>query len=287
VGIRLIVEVMDHAPSTLTHREAWVLAVLAEDANDETRITWSSVEAPSILHRARVSRPQMYEVLKKLTAKGAVSKVTSGQKNVRAAEYKILPMGSQCPENPDTDGTSQCPENADTDGSQCPGFPDTDQPQCQQKPDTDPTPQRPQIPDTDQPQCPENPDTDGSQCPQIPDTYPSLQEIDISLPPRASRAPAASDEAFNNFWAAYPRKVGKGAARTAWAKALKRGADPAAIAAAVPKHAAYWRALGTELRFIPYPATWLNSERFDDQLDTPAPTPQQPRQQTYEERGIF
>ncbi|PYC83430.1 hypothetical protein C7C46_08835 [Streptomyces tateyamensis] len=111
-------------------------------------------------------------------------------------------------------------------------------------------------------------------------------KTDNSSPPRASPH-HTDDPLFDAFWSAYPRKIGKSYARAAWAKAIKRGADPAAIADAVPRHAAFWRAAGTDPKFIPYPTTWLNGDRYEDQLDTqPAITPQT-RQQTYEERGIF
>jgi hypothetical protein len=142
VGIRLIVEVLTSAPEALTHREKLLLVVLAEDANDDTRVTWNSVEHPKVLRGAKVSRSQLYAVLKSLTAKGAIEKVTAGQKN-GTAKYKIAKF-------PDF---------------QCPGIPDTElPPQRPGTPDTD-SPQRPSSPDTEmEGQCPENTDTDPSQC---------------------------------------------------------------------------------------------------------------------------
>ncbi|QQN79761.1 hypothetical protein [Streptomyces sp. XC 2026] len=144
MGIRLYVEVLDYAPTTLTHREKLLLAVLAVDANDDTRRTWNSVESDENLRRAQVSRSQLYAVLKKLIEKGALKKVGSGQKNA-AAKYELPHMapldaklsvpesgtqtGPQCPETADTDTPSQCPETADTDDSQCPGFRDVSVPE--------------------------------------------------------------------------------------------------------------------------------------------------------------
>lgn len=66
---------------------------------------------------------------------------------------------------------------------------------------------------------------------------------------------------FDAFWAAYPRKVGKGDTRLAWAKALRKTDAQTLI------HAA--RALRDdpnlpETQYIPYPTTWLNGERWDD-----------------------
>lgn len=75
---------------------------------------------------------------------------------------------------------------------------------------------------------------------------------------------------FEQFWAECPRKVGKGAARKAWIKAIKR-ADPAEIAEAMTAHAQHWRDSGTEERFVPHPSTWLNEDRWLDELRAPPP----------------
>jgi hypothetical protein len=169
VGLRLYVEVLDFAPTTLTHREKLALAVLAEDAPDKTRVTWSSVEDPKILRRAKVTRPQMYEVLKALIAKGVLKKVSAGQKHA-VAKYEVLPLApAQGPEIPDTDQPSQRPDSADTD----------EESQGQENPDTDGS------------QHPDSPDTDDSQCPEIPGSVsgnpgrlPHNPTTKRSLPPR-------------------------------------------------------------------------------------------------------
>ncbi|WP_405676856.1 hypothetical protein OG292_19655 [Streptomyces sp. NBC_01511] len=167
MGSRLYVEVLDYAPETLTHREKLFLAVLADDARDTTRITWSSVESPKTLRRGKVSRAQVYEVIKALISKGCLERISAGQKN-GTAKYRILPL--QSPEIPDADTSAQGPDSADTDDPQSQGFPDTDaESQRPENADTDPS-QRPETPDTDpESQCPQNPDTDESQCPEIPD----------------------------------------------------------------------------------------------------------------------
>ncbi|MFJ4009417.1 hypothetical protein [Streptomyces sp. NPDC090026] len=178
MGSRLYVEVLDYAPTTLTHREKLALGVLADDARDTTRITWSSVESEKILRRAKLSRPQVYEVIKALIAKGCLEKVTTGQKNA-TAKYRVLPL--QCPEIPDTDTPTDAP-------AQPPETPDTDQPQRPENPDTDP-----------ETQCPENPDTDESQCPEIPDV--SVRESrtpthsPLSTRPHSYTDPPSSAEA--------------------------------------------------------------------------------------------
>jgi hypothetical protein len=81
-----------------------------------------------------------------------------------------------------------------------------------------------------------------------------------------NKTPSVSsrDLAFEEFWLVYPRKVGKGAARKSWDRAVKAGTDTAVIIAAAIHLA---RQPGREDRFTPHPATWLNAERW---LDVPA-----------------
>ncbi|AMW11648.1 hypothetical protein A4E84_20405 [Streptomyces qaidamensis] len=190
MGSRLYVEVLDYAPTTLTHREKLALSVLADDARDSTRVTWSSVESEKILRRAQVSRPQIYEVLKALVKKGVLEKVAAGQKN-GTAKYRILPL--QCPELPDTDDDTQSPDSADADDSQGPGTPDPGaEPEGPEITDTDPA-QHPESPDIDaEAQCPENADTDESQCPETPDV--SVRESRTPTLSPLSTRPLSSGE---------------------------------------------------------------------------------------------
>lgn len=78
-----------------------------------------------------------------------------------------------------------------------------------------------------------------------------------------------ADAAFDTFWAAYPKKVGKGQAVKAWKSAAKR-ADTATILTGLKAACATWRAARTEAKFIPNPTTWLNGDRWADEIDTPA-----------------
>lgn len=77
-------------------------------------------------------------------------------------------------------------------------------------------------------------------------------------------------EGFEKFWAAYPKKVGKGAAERAWAK-LGRNAELAEKILQAVKQARLsveWQREGG--RFIPNPATWLNEKRWEDALQVAA-----------------
>lgn len=74
-------------------------------------------------------------------------------------------------------------------------------------------------------------------------------------------------EAFEKFWSAYPKKVGKEAARKAFQKA-KTPVDTLIAAISAQKRSTQWTKENG--RYIPNPATWLNQGRWEDVLDTPA-----------------
>ncbi len=68
---------------------------------------------------------------------------------------------------------------------------------------------------------------------------------------------------FETFWDAYPRKVAKKAARVAFARVDPDQALFARMldAITVQKVSDTWRR-----GFIPHPATWLNGERWTDEV---------------------
>jgi hypothetical protein len=74
---------------------------------------------------------------------------------------------------------------------------------------------------------------------------------------------------FDIFWEAYPRKVGKGAARKAWAKlSCPEAGDfmPRMLAAIeAQKKTEQWMA--DKGKFIPHPSTWLNREGWSDDIE--------------------
>ena len=68
---------------------------------------------------------------------------------------------------------------------------------------------------------------------------------------------------FDEFWSAYPKKVGKKAAVKAWAKATdKPGVQEIIGKINELKATKEWQKDGGQ--FIPHPATWLNEGRWDD-----------------------
>jgi hypothetical protein len=67
---------------------------------------------------------------------------------------------------------------------------------------------------------------------------------------------------FTAFWAAYPRKVGKAAARKSWNKLHPPIAD---VLASLKWQAASAQWTKDAGQFIPHPATWLNQGRWQDE----------------------
>ena len=70
---------------------------------------------------------------------------------------------------------------------------------------------------------------------------------------------------FDRFWEAYPRKVGKVKAQTAFQK-VTVPVEILLSAIAEQKKSPQWQKDGGQ--FIPHPATWLNGKRWEDQITT-------------------
>jgi DNA-binding transcriptional regulator YhcF (GntR family) len=83
---------------------------------------------------------------------------------------------------------------------------------------------------------------------------------------RANLAHPHDTPFFLAFWQAYPRRVAKGAARTAFAKAIKF-ADPNEIVQAAIAFSKHCEERGVEKQYIPHASTWLNAERWEDDLE--------------------
>lgn len=74
------------------------------------------------------------------------------------------------------------------------------------------------------------------------------------------------DPAFDSFWSAYPKKIGKGAARKAFKKIKpdQELLEEMLSALENQKKSAQW--MKENGQFIPNPTTWLNQERWMDEV---------------------
>jgi hypothetical protein len=73
---------------------------------------------------------------------------------------------------------------------------------------------------------------------------------------------------FEEFWSIYPRRVGKGAAQRKYAVAAKTESDHQMILSAL--RAQLPALQSREKQFIPLPLTWINQQRWQDDVEAPA-----------------
>lgn len=99
----------------------------------------------------------------------------------------------------------------------------------------------------------------GENTKESPSDSPDDEARQLALVPHHS-----AEELFDVFWAAYPKKVGKDAARRAWGKAARR-ADPDKIAEVVGRYP-----FRPDRQFVKDPATWLNAGCWEDDLEAVA-----------------
>lgn len=79
------------------------------------------------------------------------------------------------------------------------------------------------------------------------------------------------DKEFEEFWKVYPKKVAKADARKAWLQTKDVRPDIAKLVYAITaacKTEQWMRGGG---QFIPYAATWLRGERWEDELEVKLP----------------
>lgn len=95
----------------------------------------------------------------------------------------------------------------------------------------------------------------------------------LAIPVPDASPSATVSESWERFWSAYPKKVGKQAARKAWDRARKRRpADE--IQAALDAHLPAWSTI--DVQFVPNPATWLGQGRYEDPPPKPRSGPAKP-----------
>lgn len=88
--------------------------------------------------------------------------------------------------------------------------------------------------------------------------------------PTNNRKPITNNQSitpdgFDEFWSAYPKKVGKGAAESAWKK-HKPELSVCLAAIASAKASRDWQKENGQ--YIPNPATWINQKRWADGVTT-------------------
>jgi hypothetical protein len=75
--------------------------------------------------------------------------------------------------------------------------------------------------------------------------------------------------AFQDWWALYPRKVGKPAALQAWKRIMPNPELQKILLDDIRARTKAWK--GTPLHFIPHPSTFLNQSRYKDPIEHSIP----------------
>ena len=85
---------------------------------------------------------------------------------------------------------------------------------------------------------------------------------------KASRRPASDVEGFDEWYDLYARKEAPAKAAQAYAKAVKGGVAPAVLLACLRRQlpAMQRKIAAGDRQYVPYPASWLNAERWADGL---------------------
>lgn len=101
MGYELYREVKVWAPPSLTHREKLTAMVLADDANDKTRLTWNSVVDVEIMRHAMVkNKRDMLKVLARLQDEKVIEHAGGGH-NGKVAKFRFLHLDpAGCPGRP-------------------------------------------------------------------------------------------------------------------------------------------------------------------------------------------
>ena len=82
------------------------------------------------------------------------------------------------------------------------------------------------------------------------------------------KSPAITCPDFERFWKLYPRKASQKRAKTSFNKAIKGGVTAQVIIDGVIAFKQELERTKIEEEYLPYPATWLNEERWTDEYTT-------------------
>ena len=96
---------------------------------------------------------------------------------------------------------------------------------------------------------------------------PSNKEVEVRSKSRSNTKVKLYNEEFENeFWSLYPRRDNKKRAKDKYLSLRKSGIKKEVILEGLKSYIKQWKSAGTESEFIPMASTWLNQERYDDEL---------------------
>ena len=95
--------------------------------------------------------------------------------------------------------------------------------------------------------------------------YPSDTSINHNHNHKSKTINHKSDS-FEDFWKQYPKKVAKKKAKTTYQRLATSKKKEKNIMEGLKKYQKKWRTEKTDVKFIPNPITWLNQERWTDDV---------------------
>ena len=99
-----------------------------------------------------------------------------------------------------------------------------------------------------------------------PEPEPDIRDTNVSL--SIAAPPKKPPDLFPEFWDRYPKRVGKAAAQKAYTRAMKKITHDDLMFALSERLPAL---KSKEKQFRPNPATWLNQERWTDDINADSP----------------
>ena len=96
---------------------------------------------------------------------------------------------------------------------------------------------------------------------------PNLPKEEDKIKTAIAPKKGATLEGFDLFWKEYPKKRGKGPAERAWLKIAPNNGLYETIISAITKQKAWPDWVKDQGQFIPYPASWLNQKRWEDEIE--------------------
>ncbi len=101
-------------------------------------------------------------------------------------------------------------------------------------------------------------------------TIKETEKEKINLPVPPDNDSEQKDNDFDQFWAYYPRPIGRKKTAAAWQKRLQENVSPQDLINAAKHYALYCRKMQTQPCFIKHPANFLGSDRgFEDYINGP------------------
>jgi len=103
----------------------------------------------------------------------------------------------------------------------------------------------------------------------------NVSEADKDIDKNKNKSKSNICAYFETFYSLYPRKVNKKKAQEKYYSILKKSKSPEETAndilEGLKKYIDFWEKEKTELQFIPHPTTWLNGERWNDDIISAKP----------------